>query len=62
MDQMFVDCKKLEVIDLSNLNINKDKLNTNNIFGSLKNIKVIVNKGSIDKFKKDFKDINFDLI
>ena len=47
MDQMFVDCKKIQEIDLSNLNINKDKLNTNNIFGNLKNIKVIVNQGSI---------------
>ena len=62
MDQMFVDCKKIQEIDLSNLNINKDKLNTNNIFGNLKNIKVKVNEGSIDKFKKEFKDINFNLI
>ena len=62
MDQMFVDCKKIQEIDLSNLNINKDKLNINNIFGNLMNIKVIVNQGSIDKFKNEFKDINFNLI
>ena len=58
MDQMFKSCEKLNEINLSKLKLN-DQINIYNIFEDLKDVKVIVNKESVDKFKKQNKDINY---
>ena len=56
---MFSQCESLKQINISSFSIvNKNENEMKNMFDDLKNIeKIIVNKNSINEFKKNFKDI-----
>ena len=59
MNHMFQNCDKLKEIDLSGMKDIKDDVNMNKIFDNLKDVKIIVNSKTIDKFKEKFQGINF---